>query len=150
MRDVTVPSKGGDQVPLSDIVGDTTKVLTDIVEGKADASQVAGLGQKLTETVDWDQIMSLLPPEISTAGRTLVSSLMNQTAASSSGAGEGEAASGAGADPVDMSKLMETVSTLASSIMTPDSPFSQILSGLMQSASSGGENPLAGLLSPRK
>jgi hypothetical protein len=72
VRDVTVPAKSGETVPLSDIVGDTTKVLTDLVEGKADASQVAGLGQRLTETVDWDQIMSLLPPEISTAGRTLI------------------------------------------------------------------------------
>jgi len=154
VRDVTVPAKGGDQVPLSDIVGDTTKVLTDIVEGKADASQVAGLGQKLTETVDWDQIMGLLPPEISTAGRTLVSSLMSQTAAATGASAEGGAeegaASGAGSEPVDMSKVMETVTTLASSIMTPDSPFSQILQGLMQSASSGGENPLAQLLSPRK
>jgi hypothetical protein len=35
VRDVSVPSKSGDVVPLSDLVGDTTKVLTDLVEGKA-------------------------------------------------------------------------------------------------------------------
>lgn len=69
VKDMTVPSKSGEAVPLSDLVGDTSRVLSNIVEGKADASEVAGLGQRITETVDWDQIMGLMPPEIATVGR---------------------------------------------------------------------------------
>ena len=32
---MSVPAKSGETVALSDLVGDTTKVLTDLVEGKA-------------------------------------------------------------------------------------------------------------------
>ena len=55
------------------------------------------------------------------------------------------------AEPVDMSKVMETVQTLTSSLAGPDSPFASLLSGLLGSAGApGAESPLAALLSPRK
>jgi hypothetical protein len=79
VKDVTVPGKTGEMVALSSLVGDTSKVLTDLVEGKADTSQVAGLGQKLTEEIDWDSIMSMLPPEMSTMGRQLMGHLAQTT-----------------------------------------------------------------------
>jgi hypothetical protein len=44
VKDVSVPSKSGEMVPLANIMGDTSKVLSDIVEGKADTNSVAGLG----------------------------------------------------------------------------------------------------------
>lgn len=50
-----------------------------------------------------------------------------------------------------MSNVMGTVQTLASSLLTPDSPFADLLTGLMTSAGApGSENPLAALLSPKK
>lgn len=150
VKDVTVPSKSGEQMPLSDIVGDTTKVLTDIVEGKADTNEIAGLGQRITESVDWDSIMGMLPPEIASVGRTLVSQMSQQTSSLATAEG-GASGAGEAAPEVDMSKVMETVSTIASSLMTPDSPFASLLSGLVASAGApGGESPLAALLSPKK
>lgn len=38
VKDVTVPGKTGEMVALSSLVGDTSKVLTDLVEGRADTS----------------------------------------------------------------------------------------------------------------
>lgn len=89
---------------------------------------MAGLGQKLTEEIDWESIMSMLPPEMSTMGRQLMGHL-TQTTKNAQG-GEGEAA-----EPVDVSKVMDTVSTLATSLFSDDSPFSGLISGLMQQAS---------------
>jgi len=131
-------------VPLSSIVNETTRVLTSIVEGKASQDDVAGLGQRLTDTVDWSSIMSMLPPDISNMGMQLIGQL-----------GQSDAASGAGesGDPqaMDMGKVLDTVKTLTSTLLTPDSPMAEMLAGLMNSAGTpGAENPLAALLSPKK
>ncbi len=135
---VSIPGKEGAEVPLSSIIGDTTRVLTSIAEGKASTDDVAGLGQRLTETVDWGSIMSMLPPEISSMGMQLIGQLGQQTEASS-GAGE--------AQEMDMSKVLDTVKTLTSTLLTPDSPMTEMIAGLMSSAGQpGAENPLAALL----
>lgn len=133
-------------MPLSSIVNETTRVLTSIVEGKASQDDVAGLGQRLTDTVDWSSIMSMLPPDISNMGMQLISQLGQSDAAS----GAGESASGE-PQAMDMGKVLDTVKTLTSTLLTPDSPMAEMIAGLMNSAGQpGAENPLAALLSPKK
>lgn len=144
VRGQVVPSKTGEAVPLETLVGDTSEVLAQLVEGKADATKAAELGQKIVSTIDWETMLSDLPPGVLETGRNMLATLGSVSKQTVEEAAEG----GEGDSTVDTTQMVQTVQNIMSMVMTPDSPYAGILSSLMSSAATeGGASPLAGIMS---